>query len=156
MSTILNSMDFTDTSLKNSVTLSGSDWSVPFDAGLPTSGFDNIYLTKADDFYESLLRKKGIATDSTDLADPVTFEVKEIMVLWTGIQIFNDLIDDSEAPFENSVVLEDKFEKKLRNYTKRYNEKLGVLDKNSFYDASVEQYSEISTDIMMIGNIGRS
>jgi len=155
MSTILNSMDFTDTSLKNSVTLSGSDWSVPFDAGLPTSGFDNIYLYNTDNYYDSLLRTNGISTSADNLADPVTFEVKEVLVLWAGIQIFNDLIDDSEAPFENSVVLEDKFEKKLRNYTKRYNEKLGVLDKNSFYDASVEQYAEISTDIMMIGNIGR-
>jgi len=140
MATILLPIDFTDTDAKNAVKLTGVDWEV--------SG-DNVYLYKCNQYYLKLLRDYGIASDDADLADPVPFQIKEILVCYGKTLIFSDLIDDSRAPFETQEILIDKYRDKLRNAQECLAKWLTELDENAFYDL------EKGTDSAAIGRFGR-
>lgn len=140
MATILSSIDFTDVDCKEAVKRDGDDWVI---------GTDNVYLYKCDQYYQKLLRDYGIASDDVNLADPVPFEVTEVLVCYGKILIYTDLIQDSRTPFETQEILLDKYKDKLAEAKKCLEQWLIDLDKNAFYG------TEKSNETSAIGRFGR-
>ena len=140
MATILSPIDFTDKDCKDAVKLTGEDWLV---------GSDNVYLYKCDQYYYKLLRDYGIASNDPDLANPVPFEVTEVLVCYGKVLIYTDLIQDSRTPFETQEILLDKYKDKLAEAKKCLEQWLIDLDKNAFYG------TEKSNETSAIGRFGR-
>jgi len=109
----------------------------------------NVYLNIGDDYYDNLLRDYDILATDTELSSPPLFSVKEVLICFVEIKIFQDLIDDSRAPFEGQQILTDKYTKKLKEAKECHNKWYSKLDKNAFYDEPK------STDSTVVGYFGR-
>ena len=117
-----------------------------------TGGVDegrNVYLNIGDEYYNNLLREYDILPTNTELASPPIFKVKEVLICFVEIKIFQDLIDDSRAPFEGQQILTDKYTKKLKEAKECHDKWYGKLDENAFYDEPK------STDSTVVGSFGR-
>jgi hypothetical protein len=135
---ILSASDFTDMDVRNAVS----------EVSLSATNGDNLYLFRADQYYTKLLRDFSIDATDDDLSSPPLFDVKEVMILWSSIDVLKDLIDDSRAPFDNQQILVDKYSIKLRNAVKAHKSALGELDSNAFYSL------DRSTDVRMVTRFG--
>jgi hypothetical protein len=94
----------------------------------------NVYLNIGDDYLGKLYRDFGIDPTDTDLVSPPIFQVKEVLICFVEIKIFQDLLQDSRAPFEGQEVLTDKYINKLKEAKSCHDKWLGQLDENAFYD----------------------
>ena len=141
MATILNGLtDFTDPTIRSSVTETDPEWLI---------GGDNIYLVRGDQYYGQLLRDRGIDPADPLLVTPPIFTVKEVMRYWVSIQVCIDIINDSQAPFEGQIIMEDKWNRKLAEYEKKWTLALNDLDDNAFFD------EDKSTESSAVSRFGR-
>lgn len=141
MATILAPIDFTDSDSKANVKLTGTDWEV--------SG-DNVYLYEGDQYYNKLLRDRGIDPSDTNLSSPPIYQVKKVLVCYVETLIFRNLIDDARAPYETQEILVDKYRDKLKNAQECLKNWLSELDDNAFFD------EDKGTDTSFIGHFGRA
>lgn len=133
----------------------GEDWvnSLSATVATGTGGTDegrNVYLNIGDDYFGKLLRDHAILPTNTDLSDPPIFQVKEVLICFVEIKIFQDLLSDSRAPFEGQEVLADKYEKKLKEAKECHNKWYTALDENAFFDTPK------GTDSPCVGYFGRA
>jgi len=131
---ILSTDDFTDSDIIGVLTAEANE---------RTDNSKNKYLYRADEYYNKLLRDRGIESDDPDLADPVTFEVKEVLMHWTLCQIYSDKIDYQEAMFENVTVVPNKYRDKMNHCAKMLSKALIDLDDGAFKDLPKSDESEI-------------
>lgn len=93
---------------------------IPFIANANTD--INTYLTKGDEYIESLAQSKGVL-DPNDIATPMVIELKEYGLAKMYIELFQDasFVNNNEA-FE-----EDKYMAKLKYYKDKANANAKVL-----------------------------
>lgn len=126
MATILNGItDFTDPTIRSSVTVTTSEWVI---------GGDNIYLVRGDEYYGKLLRDRGIDPTDPLLTMPPIFTVMQALRCWVAIQVCRDNINDAQAPYETQIIMQDKWSVKLSEYEKKLTMALNDLDDNAFFD----------------------
>jgi hypothetical protein len=122
MATLLKATDFTDLTLRPSVEASKNE-----------VGGDNTYLSDGDLYYYDLLRERGISATDPDLViDPWPLKVKYAVKCWVSVNICRDLLENSDAPYDNQVINADKFDRKLGYYEKCLEDALSKLDDNIF------------------------
>ena len=94
----------------------------------------NVYLNIGDNYYGKLLRDFKIDPTDVTLVSPPIFQVKEVLICFVEIKIFQDLLQDSRAPFEGQEVLTDKYINKLKEAKLCHDKWLNQLDENAFFD----------------------
>jgi hypothetical protein len=94
----------------------------------------NVYLNIGDEYFGKLLRDFAIDATNEEIYSPPIFDVKEVLICFVEIKIFQDLIDDSRAPFEGQQILTDKYTKKLKEAKSCHNKFYGDLDENAFFN----------------------
>jgi len=94
----------------------------------------NVYLNIGDNYYGKLLRDFTIDPTDVTLVNPPIFQVKEVLICFVEIKIFQDLLQDSRAPFEGQEVLTDKYTNKLKEAKLCHDKWLNQLDENAFFD----------------------
>jgi len=109
----------------------------------------NVYLNIGDEYYDNILRDFDILPTDTDLSSPPIFKVKKVLICYVEVEIFQDLLEDSRAPFEGQQVLTEKFSKKLKEAKECHDKWYSKLDENAFYDEPK------STDSTVVGYFGR-
>jgi len=132
----------------------GEDW---VNVGLATvcvgsGGIDegrNVYLNIGDDYFGKLLRDFDIDPTNEDIYSPPIFQVKEVLICFVEIKIFQDLLQDSRAPFEGQEVLTGKYNDKLKEAKECHNKWYADLDENAFFNTPK------GTDSPCIGSFGR-
>ena len=121
MATALKPTDFTDLTLRPSVL-----------ADKNIVDGDSTYLSDGDLYYLDLLRERGIASDDPDLVVPWPLKIKYAVKCWVSVNICRDLLENSDAPYDNQVINADKFDRKLTYYEKCLEDALSKIDDNMF------------------------
>jgi len=122
MATLLSSTDFTDLTIRPSLL-----------ADKNIVGADSTYLSDGDLYYYDMLRERGIdSTDTGLITDPLPFKIKYAVKCWISINVCRDLLENSEAPYDNQVISADKFDRKLKYYEQCHEDALSAIDDNMF------------------------